>query len=110
MYTVQVQVPHFTKYIRQSVRVQPNQVVTADARLTIETVGAVIEVIDSGGDIVSTTSWQHSYDFDAHAVSDLPNPNNSGSPLNLALLAPNTTRRERASWVKVGRSAARVRE
>ncbi len=91
MYTVQVQVPHFTKYIRQRVRVQPNQVVTADARLTIETVGAVIEVIDSGGDIVSTTSSQLSYDFDAHAVSDLPNPNNSGSPLNLALLAPNTT-------------------
>src|SRR6266436_10193413 len=91
MYTVQVQVPHFTKYIRQHVRVQPNQVVTADARLTIETVGAVIEVIDSGGDIVSTTSSQLSYDFDAHAVSDLPNPNNSGSPLNLALLAPNTT-------------------
>ena len=91
LYTVQVHVPHFTKYIRQSVRVLPNQVVAADARLTIETVGAVIEVVDSGADIVSTTSSQLSYDFDAHAVSDLPNPNNSGSPLNLALLAPNTT-------------------
>jgi hypothetical protein len=91
LYTVQVQVPRFTKFIRQSVRVLPNQVVTADARLTIETVGAAIEVAVSGGETVSTTSSQLSYDFDAHAVSDLPNPNNSGSPLNLALLAPNTT-------------------
>src|SRR5258708_3802076 len=91
LYMVQVEVPHFTKNIRQSVQVLPNQVVTADAHLRLETVGAAIEVVTIGSDILPTTSSQLSYDFDAHAVSDLPNPNSSGSPLNLAMLVPNTT-------------------
>ncbi len=83
LYTVQVQAPNFTKYVRQSVRVSPNEVVTADARLTIETVGAAqifrIQITQA-----LRSTWP--------------------------CLLPTQRRREQACWAKVGRSAARVRE
>jgi len=90
IYTVQVAVPGFATNIRKGVDVLPNQVVTTDMHLSVETVGTVVEVV-GGGEVVQPTTSQLSIDFGARAVSDLPNPNNSGSPLNLALLAPNTT-------------------
>ena len=90
IYTVQVAVPGFATNIRKGVDVLPNQVVTTDMHLSVETVGTVVEIV-AGGEVVQPTTSQLSIDFGARAVSDLPNPNNSGSPLNLALLAPNTT-------------------
>jgi Carboxypeptidase regulatory-like domain len=89
-YTVEVSAPGFAKYVRHNIEVLPNQVVTANARLAIETFGTVVEVV-SGAEVVQATTSQFSLDFGARAVSDLPNPNHSGSPLNLAMLAPNTT-------------------
>ena len=90
IYTVQVAAPGFANYMRKNVEVLPNQTVTTDARLSVETVGTTVEIL-SGAEVVQPTTSQLSIDFGARAVSDLPNPNNSGSPLNLALLAPNTT-------------------
>jgi len=104
-----VAVPGFATNIRKGVDVLPNQVVTTDMHLSVETVGTVVEVV-GGGEVVQPTTSQLSIDFGARAVSDLPNPNNSGSPLNLALLAPNTTTQGAACWAKAGRSAGRGRE
>ncbi|HET9400624.1 MAG TPA: TonB-dependent receptor [Candidatus Acidoferrales bacterium] len=89
-YTVDVAASGFADYSRKDVEVLPNQVVSADARMVIATVGTTVEVI-AGSTTVSTTTSQLSSDFGTRAVSELPNPNSSGSPLNLALLAPNTT-------------------
>lgn len=89
-YTVQVAAPGFTNYTRESVDVLPNQIVTTDVRMVLETVGTIVEIA-IGAEVVQPTTSQLSVDFGARAVSDLPNPNTSGSPLNLALLAPNTT-------------------
>jgi Carboxypeptidase regulatory-like domain/TonB dependent receptor len=89
-YTIEVAAHGFANYIRNGIEVLPNQVVTADARLSVETVGTVVEIV-GGGEVVQPTTSQLSVDFGARSVSDLPNPNTSGSPLNLALLAPNTT-------------------
>jgi hypothetical protein len=45
----------------------------------------------SGSELVQTTTSQLSHDFGSRAVTDLPSPGLGGGPLNLALLAPNTT-------------------
>jgi hypothetical protein len=90
IYTVQATAPGFATYIRKGVEVLPNQIVTTDMRVSLETVGTIVEIV-GGSEVVQPSTSQLSVDFGARAVSDLPNPNNSGSPLNLALLAPNTT-------------------
>lgn len=89
-YTVEIEAPGFSKYARKDVEVLPNQVITADANLSIGAANTVVEVT-GGGDVVQTTTAQISHDFGARAVSDLPSPGLGGGPLNLALLAPNTT-------------------
>jgi Carboxypeptidase regulatory-like domain/TonB dependent receptor len=90
MYTVEVVAPGFAKYVRKDVEVLPNQVIIADANLVIGAASTVVEVT-TGAEAVQTTSAQLSNDFGARAVSDLPSPGLGGGPLNLALLAPNTT-------------------
>jgi len=89
-YTVVVEAPSFQKYERKNVQVLPNQVVTADARLTLGSEATTVEVL-GGAETVQTTTSQISNDFGARVVSDLPSPGLGGGPLNLALLAPNTT-------------------
>jgi Carboxypeptidase regulatory-like domain/TonB dependent receptor len=89
-YTVEVKAKGFANYLRKNVEVLPNQVVTADARLSVGTQGEIVEVT-GGGEVVQTTTAQLSHDFGARAVTDLPSPGLGGGPLNLALLAPNTT-------------------
>jgi len=89
-YTVEVKAKGFAVYSRKDVEVLPNQVVTADARLSVGTAGEIVEVT-GGGEVVQTTTTQLSNDFGARAVTDLPSPGLGGGPLNLALLAPNTT-------------------
>ena len=90
MYTVEVEAEGFAKHARKDVEVLPNQVITADARLAVGTASTVVEVT-SGAEVVQTTTAQLSHDFGARAVADLPSPGLGGGPLNLALLAPNTT-------------------
>jgi hypothetical protein len=90
MYAVEVEAPGFSKYTRKDVEVLPNQVITANARLVVAAQGTIVEVV-SGSEVVQTTTSQLSHDFGSRAVTDLPSPGLGGGPLNLALLAPNTT-------------------
>ena len=90
MYTVEVEVPGFSKSVRKDVEVLPNQLITADASLVVGSKSEVVEVT-GGAEVVQTTTAQISNDFGARAVTDLPSPGLGGGPLNLALLAPNTT-------------------
>src|SRR5262249_39408824 len=71
-------------------KISPHKVLPADARPTVGAASTVVEV-PSGAEAVQTTTSQLSHDFGARAVSDLPSPGLGGGPLNLALLAPNTT-------------------
>ncbi|MFB3815977.1 MAG: TonB-dependent receptor domain-containing protein [Terriglobales bacterium] len=89
-YTLTVEQKGFQKYVRRGIEVLPNQVVTADARLTVGAEATTVEVT-AGAETVQTTTPQLSVDFDTQAVSNLPSPGLGGGPLNLALLAPNTT-------------------
>lgn len=89
-YTVKVEVKGFETSERKKVEVLPNQVVTADAKMVVGAESTVVEVT-GGAEVVQTTTSQISHDFDARAVSDLPSPGLGGGPLNLALMAPNTT-------------------
>jgi hypothetical protein len=90
LYTVEVEAPGFSKSVRKDVEVLPNQVITADASLAVGSTSEIVEVT-GGAEVVQTTTAQISHDFGARAVSDLPSPGLGGGPLNLALLAPNTT-------------------
>ncbi len=90
MYTVEVEAPGFLKYTRKDVDVLPNQAITANARLRVAAPGTIVDVV-SGSEVVQTSTSQLSHDFGARAVTDLPSPGLGGGPLNLALLAPNTT-------------------
>lgn len=92
-YTVGVTAKGFKEYIRKDVEVLPNQVISADASLGVAAGTQVVEVT-SGGEIVQTDTSQLSNDFGSRAVSELPTPGLGGGPLNLALLAPNTTDRK----------------
>jgi hypothetical protein len=89
-YTVEITAPGFGKYSRKDVQVLPNQVITADAKLAVGAAGTTVEVT-GGAEVVQTTTAQLSNDFGTRAVTDLPSPGLGGGPLNLALLAPNTT-------------------
>jgi hypothetical protein len=89
-YTVEIDSPGFAKHARKDIEVLPNQVITADAKLAVGPTTSIVEVT-GGAEAVQTTTSQLSNDFGARAVSDLPSPGLGGGPLNLALLAPNTT-------------------
>jgi hypothetical protein len=89
-YTVEVGAKGFANYFRKNVEVLPNQLITADASLAVGTEGTIVEVT-GGAEVVQTTTAQLTHDFGARAVTDLPSPGLGGGPLNLALLAPNTT-------------------
>jgi hypothetical protein len=90
-YTVEVQAPSFQRLVRKDVQVLPNQVTTADARLRVGATTAEVEVT-AGAQAVQLNTSQISNDFSGRAVQDLPTPAIGGaSPLNLAMLAPNTT-------------------
>lgn len=92
MYAIEVEAPKpgFSKYARKDVEVLPNQVITANAKLAVAAQGTIVDVV-SGSELVQTTTSQLSHDFGSRAVTDLPSPGLGGGPLNLALLAPNTT-------------------
>ena len=61
-YTVEVKAKGFADYSRKDVEVLPNQVVTADVRLSVGTAGEIVEVT-GGGEVVQTTTAQLSNDF-----------------------------------------------
>jgi Carboxypeptidase regulatory-like domain/TonB dependent receptor len=89
-YTVTVEVPGFKKLVKSNVPVLADQDNVADARLEIGGVTETIEV-SSGAVQVQTTDSSLNNDFDAKDVGSLPQAAGTlnGSPLNLAVLAPN---------------------
>src|SRR5216683_1360569 len=89
-YTVTVEAAGFTKFVKVGVPVLANQDNVADAKLELGTATVTVEVV-AGAVQVQTTDSSLNNDFDANDVSNLPQAAGTlnGSPLNLAVLAPN---------------------
>lgn len=89
-YTVTVEAAGFKKASLKNVDVLANQTVEANA--TLEVGDVTVEVsVTAGSEMISTTTSQAGGSITERAVIDLPNPVLGGSPLNLAVLFPNTT-------------------
>jgi hypothetical protein len=89
-YTITVELPGFQKFVRKDVEVRANQVTDVVATMAIGEVSTILEV-SAGADLVQTTTNQLGGTVRDRAVTDIPNPSLGGSPLNLALIFPNTT-------------------
>ena len=85
-----IQVEGFRTLLRRDVMVLADHANTADAQLEMGVVSEVIEVTNSPV-AVETTSSSLNNDFSSEDVQNLPNAGGTlnGSPLNLAVLAPN---------------------
>src|SRR5271168_1153550 len=89
-YKIEVEAQGFKSLIKKDISVLSNQDNVADGRLEIGGATETVEVT-SGAQEVETTSSQLNNNYDAKDVEDLPNASGTlnGSPLNLAVLAPN---------------------
>jgi len=89
-YLVAVEASGFKKFVKKDVVVVADQDNLADAKLELGSAGETIEVV-AGAVAVQTTDSTLTNDFDAKDVSGLPQAGGTlnGSPLNLAVLAPN---------------------
>ncbi len=89
-YTLTVEASSFKKFVKKNIQVLANQDNEADARLDIGSASETVEVV-AGTTAVQTTSSDLTHNFSAQEVSDLPSAAGvlNGSPLNLAILAPN---------------------
>jgi outer membrane receptor protein involved in Fe transport len=89
-YSVSVEAQGFRGFVRKDVVVLADRDNTADAQLQLGTTTEVLEVVGTGV-AIQTTSSSLSNDFNSHDVLNLPNAGGAlnGSPLNLAVLAPN---------------------
>ncbi len=89
-YSVTIEMSGFKKYIKNDVPVLPNQDNVADATLELGVATETIEV-SAGAVQVQTASSALANDFNSSDVSELPQAAGTlnGSPLNLAVLAPN---------------------
>jgi Carboxypeptidase regulatory-like domain/TonB dependent receptor len=89
-YKVTLEAAGFKKLVKLGVVVLPDQDNVADAKLELGVVSEVVEVA-AGAVQVQTTDSSLNNDFDASDVGNLPNAAGTlnGSPLNLAVLAPN---------------------
>jgi hypothetical protein len=89
-YTVMIEVAGFKKYVKNEVPVLADQDNVADAQLELGGATETIEV--SAGTVqVQTSSSSLANEFNSSDVSNLPQAGGTlnGSPLNLAVLAPN---------------------
>ena len=89
-YTIAVEAKSFKKYVKKGIPVLANQDNVADARLDIGAASETVEVV-AGTAEVQTTSSDLTNNFSAQDVANLPSSAGvlNGSPLNLAILAPN---------------------
>jgi hypothetical protein len=89
-YTVTVEAKAFKRFVRKNVTVLADQDNVADAKLEIGSASETVEVT-AGGAQVETTSADLNNNFNSSDVLNLPNAGGilNGSPLNLAVLAPN---------------------
>jgi hypothetical protein len=89
-YSVSAEHTGFKKFVRKNVLISANRTTDAEATLEVGAVTTTIEVV-GGADLVSLTTSQLGSTLEERAVQDLPNSVLGGSPLNLAILLPNTT-------------------
>jgi hypothetical protein len=89
-YSVSIEHTGFRKFILKDVIVSANRTVDADATLEVGAVTTTVEVIATP-ELLQLTTSQLGATLDEKAVQDLPNSVLGGSPLNLAVLLPNTT-------------------
>ena len=90
IYTIVVEAKSFKRYVKKGIGVLANQDNVADARLDIGASSETVEVV-AGTAEVQTTSSDLTNNFSAQDVANLPSSAGvlNGSPLNLAILAPN---------------------
>jgi hypothetical protein len=90
-YTITVESGGFAKTTRKDVGVLSGQDNEANVALGVASASEVVEVT-AGTDVVQTTTSTLSSNYDSKAILSLPTSGGvNGSPLNLAILAPNTT-------------------
>src|SRR5437879_3194983 len=89
-YKVEVEAKGFKNFLKTGVSVIANQDNVADAHLDLGVATEIVEV-SGGGVAIQTTSSDLNNTFDTSNVSGLPSAAGTlnGSPLNLAVLAPN---------------------
>jgi hypothetical protein len=89
-YTVAVEAGGFKSFVKRGVSVLSDQENVADAQLLLGSSNETVEV-NAGAVEVQTSSSTLNNNYDSRAVVDLPNAGGAlnGSPLNLAVLAPN---------------------
>lgn len=90
VYQITVEAQGFKSLIKKNINVLSNQDNVADGTLELGGTTETVEVT-SGAQEVETTSSQLNNNYDSKDVLDLPNSAGvlNGSPLNLAVLAPN---------------------
>ncbi len=89
-YSINVEAKGFKTLLKKDINVVSNQENVGDATLEVGGATETIEV-SSDSQEVQTTSSQINNNYDSKAIEDLPNSAGTlnGSPLNLAVLAPN---------------------
>src|SRR6266853_812641 len=89
-YKIGVEAKGFKNFLKTEISVIANQDNVADAHLDLGVPTEVLEV-SGGGVAIQTTSSELNNTFDANSVAGLPSAAGTlnGSPLNLAVLAPN---------------------
>jgi hypothetical protein len=89
-YSVSIEAQGFRGFLRKDVVVLADHDNSADAQLQVGAATEILEVV-GGGVAVETTSSSLSNAFNSQDVLNLPNAGGAlnGSPLNLAVLAPN---------------------
>lgn len=87
-YTLKIEAKGFAPFANKSIAVSSNQVVEANAKMSVGGESTTVEVA-AGAEAVETTTSQVSNTFSAQQVINLPTA--SANLLNLAVLAPNTT-------------------
>jgi hypothetical protein len=90
IYNVSVEAKGFKNYLKSEISVIANQDNVADVHVEMGVATEVVEV-SAGGVAVQTTSSELNNTYDSDSVGGLPNAAGTlnGSPLNLAVLAPN---------------------
>jgi len=89
-YAVRVEAPGFRQFLQKDVVVLADRDNTADAQLQVGAATEILEVVGTGL-TVQTSSSSLSNDFNSQDVLNLPSGGGAlnGSPLNLAVMAPN---------------------
>src|SRR5690348_10078654 len=89
-YSITVEKDGFRKFVRNGIQIFADQITEVNVTLPLGSVSSTIEVTGSTP-LVQTGTSQISNDFTSMQVTQLPNPDPSGSQLQLALLAPGAT-------------------